>query len=198
MRESIKFKRRADGFLVFVAVMCAMALVFIIVMRDYDAKLAEQEHLKSEIVIDNDWLTKRNTDLEKQIQLLEEKVSSQQATIDRLMKLETVQEVESRGMSEGRGEPLIGQAAIIQTALDRATAWGITVQEAISAPGQYAPPFQGKTSKDMKTAFELVFLDGFRVFPENTTHFATYPAYWSRGKALRAKIGTHYYYGPEE
>lgn len=198
MRESIKFKRRADGFLIFVAVMCAMALAFVIVMRDYDAKLAEQELLKSEMVSDNDWITKRNADLEKQIKLLEERVESQQATIDRLMKLETVQDVQSRGMSEGRSEPLIGQAAIIQTMYDRATNWGITVKDAISASGQYAPPFQGKTSDEMKIAFELVFLDGYRVFEGGTTHFATYEPYWVKNKAYRGSVGLHHYYGPKD
>lgn len=163
----------------------------------YEDKLAEQEYLKSEMVSDNDWLTKENANLEKQIKLLEEKVESQQATIDRLMKLETVQEVQSRGMSEGRSEPLIGQAAIIQSMLDR-TDWGITVKEAISAPGQYAPPFKGETSKDMQTAFELVFLDGYRVFEDEITHFATYEPYWAENKVYRGSIGSHRYYGPEK
>jgi hypothetical protein len=163
----------------------------------HEKELKEQEYLKSEMVTDNDWLTKRNADLEKQIKLLEERVESQQATIDRLMKLETVQEMQSRGMSEGRSEPLIGQAAIIQSMLDR-TDWGITVKEAISAPGQYAPSYRGPVSEDMQTAFELVFLDGYRVFGGATTHFAMYEPYWTENKAYRGSVGSHRFYGPKE
>jgi hypothetical protein len=158
-------------------------------------ELAVQIDLKEEMVTDNDYLTKQNADLQKQIDLLEEKTKKQQETIDRLMQLETVSEVEAIGMTEARGEPVLSQVATLQTMLDRSAAWDIPVKEVVEASGQYAPPYQGEISDSMKTAFDLVYLDGFRAFDENTTHFATYPASWSRGKVFRGRIGTHFYYG---
>lgn len=158
-------------------------------------ELTLQIDLKEEMITDNDYLTKQNADLQKQIDLLQEKVTDQQETIDRLMQLETVSEVEAVGMTEARGEPLLSKVATLQTMLDRSTAWGMPVKSVIEASGQYAPPYQGEISDSMKTAFALVYLDGYRAFDENTTHFATYPASWSRGKVFRGKIGTHFYYG---
>lgn len=199
MRKEIKFKRRADGCLIVLIITVLFVSAFL--QDRCDKQLAEQKQLSAKIANDNGWLTKRNADLEKQIKLLEDKVNSQQATIDRLMKLDTVSEVEGIGMSEGAGEPLLGQVGIIQSMLDRSTGWNQSVKSVIEAPGQYAPPYKGEANDSMKTAFELVFLDGYRAFEDPVTHFyddSIAPPYWTENKVERGSVGGHNFYGTGE
>jgi hypothetical protein len=183
---------------VFNGVLLIIAAVAIIyagwVCQSMNERLDEQIMLREEMITDCDYLTKLNTSLQKQVELLEEKARDQEQTIDRLMKLEAKTEIEAVGMTEARGEPLLSQVATLQTMLDRANEYGISVKSVVEAPGQYAPAYPGPISDSMDTAFDLVYLDGYRAFQEPTTHFATYPA-WSRGKVFRGRIGTHYYYG---
>lgn len=191
----IKTKYRANRALLLITIV-AMALTFW-AYRSKDAELAEQAGLKSEIVDDCNNLTKQVVLLEKQNKLLEERVESQNELIDRLMKLETVEEAKAVVMSEARGSSINDQAAVFQTMLDRTT-WGISVKEAITASGQYADPYTGEISDSVNTAFDLVFLDGYKPFDELTTHFASNTPYWAENKMCRGKIGAHVYYGPEE
>ncbi len=174
----------------------AMALTF----WAYHSKaeeLAVQEGLKSEIVDECNELTKQVVLLEKQNKLLEERVESQQQSIDRLMKLETVEKAKAVVMSEARGSSLVAQCAVMQTALDRSKAWGISVEEAITASGQYAPEFDGPVSDSVNTAFDLVFLDGYRPISEPTTHFydtSIQMPYWAENKTDRGSIENFRFY----
>lgn len=161
-------------------------------------EIAIQEQLKNEIVLDNDSLIKQLYEVNKQNKLLEESIKSKQETIDRLMKLETAQEIKSVVMSEARGSTLQDQCAVTQTILDRSTTWGISAKEVITASGQYASPFKGQISDSVNTAFDLVFVDGYRPLEEITTHFSSKDTYWTENKAYRGKIGVHKYYGPKE
>lgn len=98
--------------------------------------------------------------------------------------------------AESRGEDLQGMMAVAQTILDRAELWNMTVTEVVQAPGQYADPYQGKISIEIKLAVANVFDGGIRVFTEPITHFhADYvsPA-WADEKINRGSIGCHRFY----
>lgn len=96
--------------------------------------------------------------------------------------------------AEARGEDLQGQMAVAQTILDRSELWNMTPTEVVQAPGQYAAPYQGKISDEIRLAVANVFDGGVRVFQEPTTHFAEGDPYWAAGKVDRGSIGRHKFY----
>lgn len=137
--------------------------------------------------------------LEDHIVTLQKQIEDQNESIERLMKLETVSMVKQVTMAEARGSSLKDQCAVMQTMLDRTT-WGITVQEAINKKNQYAKPYIGEEpSESVNMAFDLVFVQGYRVFPEITTHFYNQEMisapYWADTKASRGIIRSHKYMG---
>ena len=161
-------------------------------VHNANLQLQEQIELKDQVAWDNNSLTKQVTLLEDKNKLLQEKCQKQQETIDRLMKLETVTTVKKVAMSETRGGSLENQVAVINTMQDRSNLWGVSVKEAITAPNQYASPFKGEINDSMNTAFELAFLDGYRVFDEPTTHFYSgSEPYWADNKVKRGSVDGH-------
>lgn len=97
--------------------------------------------------------------------------------------------------AEARGEELEGMMAVAQTILDRSELWNMTPSEVVQAPGQYADPYQGEISDEIKLAVANIFDGGVRVFEEPVTHFysGTEP-YWTDGKVNRGSIGCHKFY----
>ena len=94
--------------------------------------------------------------------------------------------------AEARGEDLQGQMAVAQTILDRAELWNMTVTEVLTAPDQYATPYQGEIYDETKLAVANVFDGGLRVFQEPITHFYTgAEPYWAIEKVNRGSIGVH-------
>ena len=94
--------------------------------------------------------------------------------------------------AEARGEDLQGQMAVAQTILDRSELWNMTVTEVLTAPDQYAKPYQGEISDATKLAVANVFDGGIRVFQEPVTHFYTGATpYWADEKVNRGSIGRH-------
>jgi len=94
--------------------------------------------------------------------------------------------------AESRGEDLQGQMAVAQTILDRSELWDMTVTEVLTAPDQYAKPYQGEISDETKLAVANVFDGGLRVFQEPVTHFYTgAEPYWASEKVNRGSIGRH-------
>jgi hypothetical protein len=96
--------------------------------------------------------------------------------------------------AESRGEDLQGQMAVTQTILDRAQLWNMTVTEVVTAPDQYAAPYQGEISDDIHLAVANVFDGGIRVFQDPVTHFASNDPWWSENKIDRGSIGLHEFY----
>ena len=93
--------------------------------------------------------------------------------------------------AEARGEDLQGQMGVAQVILDRAVLWDMQVSDVVLAAGQFATPYQGEITDDIKLAVANVFDGGVRVFLEPVTHFAEGDPYWSSGKASRGSIGRH-------
>jgi len=98
--------------------------------------------------------------------------------------------------AEARGEkPAVeAQMAIAQVVIDRASEWGMTPTEVVSAPGQFAAPYQGEISADTVEAVSRVFDSGERIYSESTTKFYAYKLctpYWAAGRECRGTIGGH-------
>ena len=97
--------------------------------------------------------------------------------------------------AEARGEEYIGMVAVAQTIKDRGDLWGMTYTEVVNAPNQYAPPYSGTISDEVKQAVSDVFDNGCRAFEEPITHFHSGSApYWANEKVNRGTIGRHSFY----
>ena len=73
--------------------------------------------------------------------------------------------------AESRGETYKEMCAVAQTIKDRSDLWEKTPLEIVSAEKQYASPYDGEVSIEVKNAVSDVFDDNYRVFAEPTTHF---------------------------
>ena len=94
--------------------------------------------------------------------------------------------------AESRGESLEGQMVVAQTILDRSELWDKSVIEIVTAPGQYADPYQGKISGSVKLAVSNIFDDGQVVFDGPVTHFYSgAEPYWAEDKINRGSIARH-------
>ena len=135
----------------------------------------------------NEELKFNNSDLKLRIkELLEQN--------ERLVTLDSKEDVIRVVMAEARGESLQGQMAVAQTILDRSIEQGKTSEEIIFSPLQYAKPYTGEISEMSEFAVDMVYLHGYRVFEEPTTHFYGYDKvnpYWADSKIERGVIGTH-------
>lgn len=101
--------------------------------------------------------------------------------------------------AEARGECFEGLCAVAQTIKDRGDSWGMSYTEVVSAPYQFAKPYNGEISDDVKQAVSCVFDQGYRVFDETTTHFYAWdqiaPPSWTKEKVYLGNIGGHAFYG---
>lgn len=98
--------------------------------------------------------------------------------------------------AESRGEPPAGMVAVAQTIYDRSKLWELTPTEVVTAAGQYADPYTGEISGDVKKAVAEVFDMGIRAYEEPVTHFFSgAEPYWADAKVSRGTIGNHYFYG---
>jgi spore germination cell wall hydrolase CwlJ-like protein len=97
--------------------------------------------------------------------------------------------------AEARGGPYDGLIAVAEVILNRAELWGMSVTEVINAPGQFAEPYRGEISGDVKHAVGDA-LAGIRVYREPITHFhavAETPG-WAAEKNYAGRIGNHKFY----
>ena len=92
--------------------------------------------------------------------------------------------------AEARGDTFQGMLAVCQTIKDRGDLWGMTYEEVVLQEGQFAAPYQGEISDDVKLAVNYVFEKNYRVTEEPITHFATYEPYWAEGKISRGSCGS--------
>lgn len=94
--------------------------------------------------------------------------------------------------AEARGEGLQGMMAVSQVIRDRAILWDMTPTEVVTAPDQFAAPYQGELTDDIYLAVANVFDGGLRVIEEPVTHFYSGPEpYWASSKESRGSIGNH-------
>ena len=97
--------------------------------------------------------------------------------------------------AEARGETLEGMMAVALTILDRSELWNLSITEVLTAPGQYADPYQGEISDSVRLAVANVFDNGIRVFEDPITHFFSGDKpYWADEKVNRGSIGCHEFY----
>lgn len=97
-------------------------------------------------------------------------------------------------MAEARGDGYTGMLPVAQTILDRAVLWNMTVTEVVTAPGQYADPYQGRITSEAELAVSDVFDSGIRAFEEPVTHFAQGEPWWAENKACRGSVGRHQFW----
>jgi spore germination cell wall hydrolase CwlJ-like protein len=102
--------------------------------------------------------------------------------------------------AECRGEGLAGQLGCAQVMRDRSLNWDIPIDQILSAPYQFAKPFNGTITnrEQLELVVELVFDNGYGAFKEDTTHF--YEATkcnpsWASYKTQIAVIGNHRFMG---
>lgn len=97
--------------------------------------------------------------------------------------------------SESRGEPYEGILAVAQVVRDRATLWNMPISEVLGADRQFASPYKGEVSEDVKMAVNEIFDNGTSHFAEPVTHFHSgQEPYWTAGKVNRGTIGNHQFY----
>ena len=102
--------------------------------------------------------------------------------------------------AEARGDTLDGMIAVAQTIKDRGDLWGMSYEEVVLAKGQYAEPYLGTISDEVKLAVELVFDCGYRVSDKPITHFHSCgidnEPYWAENKICRGTLNSkaHLFY----
>lgn len=98
--------------------------------------------------------------------------------------------------AEARGEPYKGIVAVAQVIKDRGDLWDMSYRDVVLAKGQFAPPYKGEISDDVKEAVQRVFCESLRATKEPITHFhsKTVHPYWADEKELILEIGDHKFY----
>ena len=100
--------------------------------------------------------------------------------------------------AEARGESLEGMAAVAQSIRDRAGAWHMSYAEVVKQPYQYADPYEGEISQDVKKAVEAVFDNNYRVFGDELVLFFFNPdtaaPEWADNVNYLGTIGQHQFY----
>lgn len=100
--------------------------------------------------------------------------------------------------AEARGESYECMVGVAQTIRERSEHWGQSISKTVKYP-QYAKPYKGDISDEIKDAVSAVFDDGVRQFPEYTTHFHTdaVDPWWNEHKLMRGVIDTTIFWGVE-
>ena len=92
---------------------------------------------------------------------------------------------------------LVGVAQVIR---ERAESWGMSAREVVTAEGQFASPYRGEVTDEVKQAVSDVFDYGVRVFKAYTTHFhnTSCDPFWNNNKVFRGEIDRHLFWGVDE
>jgi len=99
--------------------------------------------------------------------------------------------------AEARGCEYEGMLGVAQVIRERAESWGLTARQVVTARAQFAAPYQGEISDDVKQAVSDVFDKGVRQFKEYTTHFhsTSVNPWWNKNKVLRGTVDTQKFWG---
>ena len=92
---------------------------------------------------------------------------------------------------EARGEPSIGQAAVVAVVLNRAKQSGEGVCATIRKPGQFTGRKTLHFPKDFNISYQS--LDELPADIKQATYFKNYPGKWGNHKYI-GRIGRHYFY----
>ncbi len=191
-------KQRA-AILMLLAMLAACILISWTWLDAKEKEIQALEKMNFELQLNSDKLQEINDTYYDRIVTQQSQIEDLKGTVKRILTLssETADQVQSVVMSETRGSSLQDAIAVTQTILDRSTQWDQSGSDVIFASGQYAKPYNGPTSEKVKLAFELVYIDGYRIFEEPTTHFYNQevcnPA-WADTKTCRGVIRKHAYY----
>lgn len=100
--------------------------------------------------------------------------------------------------AEARGESFECMVGVAQTIRERSEHWGLSIKQTVKYP-QYAKPYKGRISDEVKDAVSAVFDDGVRQFSEYTTHFHTdaVDPWWNQSKIQRGVIDNTIFWGVE-
>lgn len=100
--------------------------------------------------------------------------------------------------AEARGESMEGMAAVAQSIRDRAGVWRMSYADVANQPNQYADPYQGEISQDVKKAVEAVFDNNYRVFGDELILYFFNPdkaaPEWAADVNYLGTIGNHNFY----
>ena len=102
--------------------------------------------------------------------------------------------------AEARGEPFDGILAVCQCIADTAERKGITPEQVVKAPSQYAFPISPNVTDGMEEVNEAclqVFINGYRPFDEPIEYFYAYNkgySEWHESKVFCYQIGGHRYF----
>lgn len=102
--------------------------------------------------------------------------------------------------AEARGEPFDGILAVCQCIADTADRKGITPEQVVKAPSQYAFPISPSVTDGMEEVNEAclqVFINGYRPFDEPIEYFYAYSkgySEWHESKVFCYQIGGHRYF----
>ena len=102
--------------------------------------------------------------------------------------------------AEAMGCEYDGLVGVAQVIRERAESWGMTAREVVTADKQFAAPYQGELTDEVRQAVSDVFDYGVRVFAEHTTHFhnTSVDPFWNKNKEFRGEIDTHLFWGVDE
>jgi hypothetical protein len=97
--------------------------------------------------------------------------------------------------AEARGEPYEGMVAVALTAVNRALEWDMTIEAVLTEPRQYAAPYRGEVSVEVREAVSAA-LAGEAVFDGDPTHFheASVRPYWAGVFVELGQVGNHVFY----
>ena len=99
--------------------------------------------------------------------------------------------------AESRGEPYETMRYVASTIYNRSKEWGMTPTEIVTARGQYADPFSGHISEEVKWAVTDVF-NGNPIPGVTHFHDTSVLPYWADDYTLKASRGTMRFYGGDK
>ena len=162
--------RKYNGFII----MCIVISISFMIMST--VKIRELEHqyanvinevssLNTEISALNTEVDTLNNQMASLTQIVEETTKKKAITWDYNYVLRVV-------AAESKGEPIEGQMGVAQTIYETAKATGMTPEQVVKQPNQYAPPDSMNAVNDsVREACERVFVNGETVTDEPIRYF---------------------------
>lgn len=192
-------KRQRIAILVLSAMMAGSLLIHHISIETKNREIQTLEKINFELQANSDKLQEINDTYYNRIVNQQNQIQDMKDTLDRVLTLSSaeVDKLQAVVMSETRGSSLQDAMAVTQTILDRSTQWNKSGSDVMSASGQYAKPYEGAVNDTVRMAFKLIYIDGYRVFQDPTTHFYNEKICspeWAKAKVLRGVIRNHAYY----
>lgn len=94
--------------------------------------------------------------------------------------------------AEARGERFVGKVAVAAVVINRAREFGMTIEEVVTSPNQFAWPYDGEVSVSCYEAVDYA-LENRDLFPRNMLYFKAADFHTFRGAVDYMQIGKHYF-----